>query len=284
MNGRLFFIYANPNKKNTILAAQALAKSFLRQGCRVGMQPWLYQHLRAGEAIDLAAAHDRAEAILSLGGDGTMLRAISLSVGKQIPVLGINMGHIGFLLETDAADLDALVERLLRRAYTVESRMMLSATVNGSQTYEITNDLTLLRGDNPSCIFVDAYAGDERIFKVHGDGVLVSTPTGTTGYALSAGGPIIHPSLDCVVVVPICSHVLHHRPVVLPSDVRITLHCKGDAGRVNQVLIDGQVSLNMQGEIDIALQKSPHQARFIRFEALRFLEKLHQKQTAWSRE
>src|SRR5690606_16155819 len=134
-------------------------------------------------------------AIITLGGDGTLLRTLPSAAAKGVPVLGVNMGHTGFLLETNPHDLLLAIDRLIHGNYTVEERMMLHCVINGEFTALVMNEVALTRGQNPSSLVVDVLTGEERVFSIHGDGVLVATPTGTTGYSLSAGGPVIHPSL-----------------------------------------------------------------------------------------
>lgn len=284
MEKRVFFIYANPHKPDTISAARELAEKLEKNGAQAAMEGWLHEKVNTGVPLDLARGDVAPEAVISLGGDGTMLRAISASARHRAPVLGVNMGHVGFLMETDIRKSDEMISKLLKKDYFIDDRMMLAADIKGKGTYYITNDFALVRGDTPSSIIIDAYADDEKIFRVHGDGVLVSTPTGTTGYSLSAGGPVIDPTLECILVMPVCSHVLHHRPVVLPKEKLIRLHVKADEGRSNQVLIDGQVSLLIKGEAEATLGYTNERARFIRFEQQKFLTRLRQKQAEWSKE
>ncbi|MDO5023052.1 MAG: NAD(+)/NADH kinase, partial [Eubacteriales bacterium] len=229
--------------------AEQLLKQLDYLGAKTFLEPWLSLKLNMGEALELGNISPDFNAIISLGGDGTLLRSVPVAAKNNVPVLGINMGHIGFLMEASAHQISDVAKKLVKSDFQIEKRMLLSACVNSEQNYFILNDIALMRGKNPSSIAVEALADDENIFKVHGDGILVSTPTGTTGYSISAGGPVISPELDCIAVVPICSHVLHHRPVVLPIDKRITLIAeKAQLGRTHQVVIDGQISLEFENK------------------------------------
>lgn len=279
-----YFIFANPFKPETTGAARYLAKSLIDLGADVALDTWLYDQLSIGRSVDVRDVTAPMTAIISLGGDGTLLRAVPAAARNGIPMLGINMGHIGFLMEASFDALNSIPEKLIRHQYFIEERMMLKATVEGGDTYLVMNDLALTRGQNPSSIKVRALADDELIFTVHGDGILVSTPTGTTGYSISAGGPVISPLLECIAVIPVCSHVLHQRPVVLPSTQHLKLCMRNPAGRTNQLIIDGQISVPVYGAISINIEKAAERARFIRFNEHRFLSRLRCKQSEWSME
>lgn len=279
-----YFIFANPYKPETTEAARYLAVELMERGADVALDTWLYEQLGVGKSVDVRDVTAPMTAIISLGGDGTLLRAVPAAARNGIPVLGINMGHIGFLMESSFDALSSIPDKLIQHQYCIEERMMLKASVEGGDSYLVMNDLALIRGQNPSSIRVQASADDEMIFTVHGDGILVSTPTGTTGYSLSAGGPVIFPLLECIVVIPVCSHVLHHRPMVLPSTQHLTLTMENPAGRTNQLIIDGQISVPVQGAISINIEKAAERARFIRFSKHLFLSRLRSKQSEWSME
>lgn len=279
-----YFIFANPLKPETTEAAGQLAIGLIKQGADVVLDTWLHEQLRIGDGMDIGEIASPMTAIISLGGDGTLLRTVPAGARNGIPVLGINMGHIGFLMEANFDILNDVPDKLMQHRYFIEERMMLKASIACGDTYLVMNDLALVRGQNPSSIRVRATADDELIFTVHGDGVLVSTPTGTTGYSLSAGGPVISPSLECVAVIPVCSHVMHHRPMVLPATQQLTLTMENPCSRTNQLIIDGQISLPVQGSITIHIEKAEERARFIRFSEHHFLSRLRSKQLEWSAE
>lgn len=279
-----YFIFANPLKPETTQAADYLAHSLLGRGAEVALDTWLHDKLGIGKRMDVREIAAPMTAIVSLGGDGTLLRTVAVAARNGIPVLGINMGHVGFLMEAGFDTLEDIPDKLIKRQYFIEERMMLTASVAGGESHLVMNDLALVRGHNPSSIRVQAWADDELIFTVHGDGILVSTPTGTTGYSLSAGGPVISPLLECIAVVPVCSHVLHHRPVVLPVTQQLMLRMEDVSGRTNQLIVDGQTSLPVTGEIAVSISRAAERARFIRFGAHRFLSRLRKKQSEWSME
>ncbi|HSK70038.1 MAG TPA: NAD(+)/NADH kinase [Candidatus Limnocylindria bacterium] len=282
MGQRTFFLFANPGKPESLGTVGAAARMVAEQGCRVLMDGWLHGRLGIGEPMGIADMPAEASAVIALGGDGTLLRALPAAAQKRVPVLGINVGHTGFLLEAAPDNLEDAIGRLLRGEYHVEERMMLRCQINGGRIELVMNEIALTRGQNPSSIVADVHADGERVFTIHGDGVLVSTPTGTTGYALSAGGPVVHPGVDCMTVVPISSHVMHHRPMVLPPQARIRLRVLNNRGSLHQVSMDGQIVMDLTTDTAIDVIRAPQTARFIRFGEERFLTRLTQKQTEWS--
>lgn len=288
LNAGSFFLFANPFKEETIAAAAEMANRLLREHARVILEGWLYDvlngTLKAGERCDLRDLREKVDAIISIGGDGTLLRTTAEAAARDIPVLGINMGRVGFLLEDDTDDHVETVQRLLAADYMIEERMMLRCKVNESPEVLVMNDVALTRGHNPSSIEVKAFADDEMIFISRGDGALAATPTGTTGYALSAGGPVVYPSMSCITIVPICSHILNQRPLVLPPDMVVRMTANAATDKPCHVIMDGQTVLPMNGQVHIRIVRSDRKAKFIRFQKQKFLSRLRLKQAEWSRE
>lgn len=282
MNEKQFFLFANPGKPKTITAVRELANILLEKKCKVHLDGWLYDLLLLGERCELKDLSPSIDAIISLGGDGTLLRTLPAAAEKHIPVLGVNLGHAGFLLEIEPDDLQNAIDRLLFDQFDIEERLMLRCIVNGDFSALVANEVALTRGQSPNSLTVDVISEDEIVYSIHGDGVLVSTPTGTTGYALSAGGPIIHPSLECLSIVPICSHIMHQRPVIIPPDRTVRLVVQSNRGRMHQISIDGQIVLDLRTDTEVSICAAKEMARFIRFGPHQFLTRLRQKQTQWS--
>jgi NAD+ kinase len=278
----MYFIFANPQKPDTIAVARHLAEWLIGQGERVMLDAWLHQLICIGQSGALSLLTHHTKAIISLGGDGTLLRVLSTAALHQIPVLGVNMGRVGFLLETDRTGIQSALERIQAHDYTLEERMMLRCQVNSGASQLFMNDVVLCRGASPSSIVVDAYADEELVYATHGDGMIVSTATGSTGYCLSAGGPILHPSLHCMVLLPICTHKAQQLPIVLQDDVRIRLKTDAVPGRTYQVVLDGQNTFDVQGAAEVIIEKATERAQFIRFDHQKFFTRLRQKQAEWS--
>lgn len=278
----MYFLFANPHKPETIVVARHLAEWLIGQDEQVMLDAWLHELVGLGQSGDLSLLTQDTRAIISLGGDGTLLRVLPTAALHQIPVLGVNMGRVGFLLETNNAGLQTALTRIQAQDYTLEQRMMLRCQVNGGASQLFMNDVVLCRGANPSSIVVDAYVDEELVYATHGDGMIVSTATGSTGYCLSAGGPILHPSLHCMVLLPVCTHKAQQLPIVLQDDVHIRLKTDAVPGRTYQVVLDGQKTFDIQGAAEVTIEKATEKAQFIRFEPQQFFTRLRQKQTEWS--
>ncbi len=280
--GLTFFLFANPHKPDTVATSAVLAQLLLERGARVLADPWLQGRISLGEPCEIQHLPQHTTAVLSLGGDGTLLRTIAHAAARDIPVLGIHMGRVGFLLEVNLNDIGSAVERLVKGDYHLEERMMLCCRVDDGDEMLVMNDVALTRGLSPSSIEVKAYADGEEIFVSRGDGLLVATPTGTTGYALSAGGPVVYPLMSCLVVVSICSHILTQRPIVMPEDKTILLTASANRGQPCQIIMDGQVVINKTGDVRVEIRKAVPKAKFIRFAEQHFLPRLRQKQAEWN--
>lgn len=277
-----FFLYANPGKPETIRAVSDFADLLINKGCEVLLDVWLFDLLHKGKKTSPDQLDNSVLAVVCFGGDGTILRILPYLAARHIPVLGVNMGHTGFLLQVSPDELDGVLDRLIAQDYEIKERAMLSCEINGQGTYLVMNEFALTRGQNPSSIVVDVQYEEERVFTIHGDGVLVSTPTGTTGYCLSAGGPVIFPGVPCHIVVPVCSHIMHQRPIILPQTGDIRLLVKANHGARHQISMDGQIVLDLDTESEVRITQASEAARFIHFSPEQFLTRLDYKQKKWS--
>ena len=207
------------------------------------MAGWL-----AGRGVE--ALVDRIEPdmdlLVVLGGDGTLLHVAGEASRFDIPVLGVNLGDLGFLAEVEADDRMAALDDLLAGSLAVEERMMLAARVSGpdgeGEWRPALNDVVVSRGSLDRLPVLSVRADDELITDYRADGLVVATPTGSTAYNLSAGGPIVRPDLDTILVTPICPFMLETRPVLLPPKVRLVIETSGRAGGELGVIIDGQAA------------------------------------------
>lgn len=277
-----FFLYANPGKPETIQAVSDFADLLINKGCEVLLDGWLFDLLHKGKKTSPDQLDNNVQAVVCFGGDGTILRILPYLAARYIPVLGVNMGHTGFLLQVTPDELDGVLDRFIAQDYEIKERAMLSCEINGQATYLVMNEFALTRGQNPSSIVVDVQYENERVFTIHGDGVLVSTPTGTTGYCLSAGGPVIFPGVPCHIVVPVCSHIMHQRPIILPQTGDIRLLVRANHGARHQISMDGQIVLDLDTESEVRITQAKEAARFIHFSPEQFLTRLDYKQKKWS--
>ncbi len=284
MNEKMYFLFANPLKPETVTVARELTSALEAAGEGVLLDSWLHEELHAGGGATLAELGGMdIDFIISLGGDGTLLRTLPTAARLKIPVLGINMGRVGFLLEVEHMDLDLMVGRLRRREFRLEERHMLSARVAGrDEEYLVMNDVVLCRGGNPSSIRVENYANDELVYVTDGDGVIVASATGSTGYCLSAGGPVLHPTLKNLVLLPICSHKAQQLPIVFDEHIQVSMRSNVPAGKTQQILFDGQTALELPGTVEVRVRMSDECVSFVRFSPQQFYTRLRLKQAEWS--
>ena len=227
------------------------------------------------------------DVIIVFGGDGTMLRALDAFVDSDIPMLGVNLGRMGFLLETEISELEHAIDSLLSGDYYIERRMMLKVEgfCSGKRIDAYaTNDVAVSRGLSQRMIALDAYVSDTLVDHYIADGVVLASPTGSTAYSLSAGGPIVSPDVPCFVLNPICPHTLTSRPIVLSSDACVRLRLNMNEMRDGvQLSLDGQSVCEMSNLEEICVRRSSHDALLIRFPKERnFFELLKNKLSQWT--
>lgn len=278
-----FFLYGNPKKPESIPVLKRFVSLCMDRHCEIFLDGWLHDALKYGTVASLDKTGSSVDAVLSFGGDGTLLRVIPAAAAQGIPILGINMGHTGFLLEIGPDELETAMDMLLVDSFEITERSMLTCTIPGQGEYQVMNEVALTRGQSPNSLLIEVRYNDELVFTIHGDGVLVSTATGTTAYSLSAGGPVVSPEVPCHVIVPICSHIMHHRPVILPQEGLIRLMVKEDHGLCHQLSMDGQINLDMAEGQEVYVRKADVSARFIHFKPERFLTRLRKKQLEWGK-
>jgi NAD+ kinase len=202
---------------------------------------------RAVQEADIA---DEVDLIIAVGGDGTMLHAAALTGCGKVPLLGVNRGRLGFLADISPAEMLENLEQILEGNYSRETRLLLEAKItaaDGSQRLAVAvNDIVLQRRETGRMIDVETRIADRYVNTHAGDGLIVATPTGSTAYALSCGGPIIEPLLDAVVIVPICPHTLGDRPIVIPASLDIEVKLLPRHDTKAEVSVDG----HSLGELD----------------------------------
>lgn len=221
-----------------------------------------------------------ADMIIVLGGDGTMLGAARLVAARNPPILGVNMGGLGFLTEVTVDHLFNALERVFRDDFAIDERLMLSATMEraGEVVMQSTalNDVVISKGTLARMIETQVGISGQFVTNLRGDGLIVSTPTGSTGYALSAGGPIVSPAASAFMLAPICPHTLTHRPLIVPSTVSISISLSSkDAGAM--VTLDGQEGMAMQKGDVVIVTASDHRTHLIRFPERTYYETLRLK-------
>lgn len=222
--------------------------------------------------------------IISLGGDGTLLRAARLAATEGIPVFGVNLGGLGFLTQIGIDDLEKSLEKLYQERYFLDERMMLSCTVKRREKeikkFTALNDVVIGKGAFARIICLATYVNNDYVISYSADGLVVSTSTGSTAYSLSAGGPIVNPNINSIILTPICPHTLSARPLIIGEDdqVKITLEVSEEEVMVT---IDGQEGFTLKPNDEVIIKKSDHKARLITFKEKSFYAILREK-LRWS--
>lgn len=197
--------------------------------------------------------------VLVLGGDGTMIATARMIGDSDVPVLGINFGGLGYLAEFRIEELHAALEAILDGDYRLDKRVMLSVElIRGNESItknRVLNDVVINKSALARIIEIEAYFNQQFVNSFRADGLIVSTPTGSTAYNLSAGGPVIFPSMNAIVIAPICPFTLSNRPLVVPDDADIELRLKTDKEDV-ALTLDGQVGFSLQVEDRVMIRKS----------------------------
>ena len=277
------YIIMHQRKPNARELMLRLMDALEKAGIRAAAEPWLYAlSLKESNPLFFSDSLDGCDAILSVGGDGTLLRATRLALENHlsIPVLGVNLGRVGFLTEVEMDQLELACQKLARDEYTIEKRMMLEADIQG-RTFLALNDVVLSRGGYSRLIGIDTWVDQDPIGRFMADGMIIATPTGSTGYSLSAGGPIICPEVECVLLTPICAHSLQHRPVVTAPSQTVTIRLV-DTEIHAMVSIDGRETIPFESNQVLTVRKADCEARFIRLEPGNFFSKIRIKLSEWS--
>ena len=253
------------NKVGIFVAARWRGATNLVESLRAALAPEVAEVWQTS-SWDEPEAQERIEGtdlIICLGGDGSMLWAARAVVPHAVPILGVNMGRLGFLAEIGPQELMAELPRVLTGAGRVEQRAMLQARVPAwGQTFQALNDVVIGRALAGRPVYVDVSVDGQRLAIYRCDAVIVATATGSTGYSLSAGGPVLHPESRDLLLTPVAPHLAPALPIVLPGDAVVDLIVSTEDGAA--VSIDGQVNRTLDSGDGVSVCRSPHVARFLR--------------------
>ncbi|MCB0391472.1 MAG: NAD(+)/NADH kinase [Bdellovibrionales bacterium] len=216
-----------------------------------------------------------ADLVIALGGDGTYLEAVRLCSGNETPILGINMGSLGFLTVSPIENLYSIVDKALADELESRPRTMLMAEV-GDQKFTALNDIVFERGEQSQLLSLRVTTGDHLISDLKADGLIFSTPTGTTAYNLAAGGPILHPEVQAFVMTPICPHSLTNRPTVFADTQDVTVELLND-NQVARLTIDGQMKLKVNKQQKVKIKKAPYKHYVLRSPSHNYFDLLRKK-------
>ena len=228
---------------------------------------------------NLSVIPEDTELVIVLGGDGTMLQAARSIAYMDIPLVGVNMGTMGYLTEIAVDDIDSSLDMILEGRYEIEDRMMLRGSLEGKKDYSL-NDVIISKYQGIAAIGYNIYINDRFLCSYYADGLVISTPTGSTGYNMSAGGPIIEPLADMLLVTPICPHSLNARSLLFSPDKRIEVEIlKGRSGFDQEAIVsfDGSGTLLMSTGDKIEVKKSKKTTKILRLKEESFLDKISKK-------
>ncbi len=270
------YVLMHDQKENIEEIAAVIAQKLNTAGITAAAEPWLCKRM---PGVFRSEHPDGCEAILAVGGDGTLLRANAMAMTLDLPLLGINVGRVGFLAELEMDQIDAAFEKLAKDEYTIRERMMLKIMLDGHCTYAL-NDAVVSRGGYARLISMNAYVNDDLVGSFLADGLIVSTPTGSTGYSLSAGGPIVCPDVECMLLTPVCAHSLQHRPVITSASQDVVI--KLTDGVKALVSVDGQEQFELTSSQQLHITKAEKPARFIHLSPRSFFSTIRIKLSEWS--
>ena len=239
---------------------------FLRvSGYDVVVDEDTYRHLKEFEEVDVLPLEDfDVDFIIVIGGDGTILR-VEHKTKRDIPILGVNMGTLGFLTEVEPHETFFAISKLIEGEYYIDERIKLRTYLDGEASVpDALNEVAILTGIPGKIIHLKYYIDGGLADEIRADGLIISTPTGSTGYAMSAGGPFVDPRLDVVVIAPLAPIALSSRPMVVPAESRIDVRNMA-LKREIVLAIDGQFYTYLPPETEITIKLSPRKAKFVRF-------------------
>ncbi len=273
-----FLIYTNKHKDKGLHTTQNIRSYLEKKGQRVSIK------ITSSEEKETESIPPDVNCILVLGGDGTVLQAARETKALHIPLIGVNLGTLGYMTQIEPDQLEVALDKLIAGEFEQECRMMLNGKVymkeDVSEEGWALNDIVIARSGSLQIIKFNIYVNGQFLNDYSADGVIVTTPTGSTGYNLSAGGPIIEPKAKLIMLTPICPHTLNQRSIIFsPEDVIEIEIAEGKEGRVQtvEVSFDGTHTIPLSAGDRVRIVKSQESAEFIQLNKVSFLEVLHKK-------
>ena len=272
-----FFIITNWERDKELKVTDSLSEKLKQKGCAVNTH--ISKDEVNGVYTDPKTIPADTDCVIVIGGDGTLIAAARDTIGLSLPILGINAGKLGFLTDVEPDMLDRAVEALVGDKYHVEERMMLNGIVKdikGSLKSEnmALNDVVINRKGSLRVVEYGVWVNDKFLSSFRADGIIICTPTGSTGYSLSAGGPIIEPKSHIICITPICPHTLNTRSIVLSDENVIRIETSDSETEVN---FDGRVSFALEASDRVEITRSDHSTKIMRINEESFLTILSDK-------
>lgn len=245
-----------------------------------------YLNLRGSECHYEGDIREHTDCIIVLGGDGTLLQAARANMERNIPLIGVNMGTLGYLAEVECLNLEDALDCLLTGHYKIEDRMMIMGKVvkdgRVTQSMHALNDIVVTRDGETQIIYFHVYVNGQLLNSYYADGVIVSTPTGSTGYNMSAGGPIVEPQMNLIIITPICPHTIYSRSIILSEDDKIQIEISAGKSHRKQharVNFDGEYSAFLEDDSLVEIMHLERKAKIIKIDQASFLTTLRKKMT-----
>ena len=266
-----FAIFGNEYQRRKSASAQQLLECLSRRQAVVYIEEGFCrflsesQHVKADIAGTFRDLDFDIDYVISMGGDGTLLKAASKVGARSVPIIGINMGRLGYLADVPATDIEEAIERLYSGDYVTENHSVIEATaMRGSLSGcpRALNDIAVLKQDNASMITIHARIDGKELITYQADGLIISTPTGSTAYSLSNGGPIIMPATDVLCLTPVAPHSLSVRPIVVPAKAEITLTVESRSHNY-LVAIDGR-SEKLPERTTLRISRAPYEVKIVK--------------------
>lgn len=233
------------------------------------------------QGVEESILYASCDVVIVIGGDGTILGAAQKASLTRTPIIGVNLGRLGFLTDVEATNVVQLLEQLTRGEYTIEERIMLCATIidpkGEGHVFHALNDVSITRGSYSRITEFEIQVNDHLLDVYPADGVIVATPTGSTAYSLSAGGPIVMPYAQNILITPICPHTIYSRCTLLSDQDKVSIHTNNHDGAQMEFGIDGQIKMAITPNHKIQIEKSPFVTRLIKLSGLHFFDILRKK-------
>jgi len=270
-------LFAKVSAPETAKLVPAVLDVLKGAGIEVLVEPEASALAAGARSVPAEELGDKADLIIVVGGDGSMLAATRAIGWAPTPITGINLGRLGFLADISPPAMEESLKAILQGQYSIERRMMLRAEIDGKLVGHACNDVVIKRHDGSRLLELDAWINGTWISRTRADGLIVATPTGSTAYALSAGGPILSPGLENFAIVPISPHSLGERPVVTSADHVLRLTPRLAEGEQAEAVLDGQITEILEPGCEIGVGRSDHQLTLLHPPGYEYFATLRQK-------
>lgn len=267
----------------------SLLPEILKWGRQNGLEVYLTTRIKNlmkdeyGESFKIIESADdfnKLDFVLTLGGDGTILSAVRAIGFRKTPILGVHLGELGFLAKVTLRDVFNRLDNVASGEYLIESRLVLHGAVHQDDkinNYTVLNDFVVNNGNSHRMLTCQLFSGKKLVGNYKADGIIIATPTGSTAYSLSAGGPIVSPEVNSIIVTPICPHSLTSRPIILPDTSQLEVRLGSESFDDAAVSIDGQIVNHLEVSSRILVKKADYSASFIGFSNMSYFNNLRTK-------